>query len=282
MDTQTARRCARTLEPIHSMIYFAPEAEDRFAEAGLSKGRMSYFAGRAAPMGPVGPGVVTATFYNFSPDLITRHIPRAWSLADHAELVRLRFDAADAALRRLLGEETVASADVEEAAGLAREATEGCSAEGRSLYAGHADLTWPQEPHLVLWHAASLLREFRGDGHLMALQSAGLTGLEALLTHTATGKGFVEEFAQVSRGWTSEQWSAAAARLRASDILDGSGALTEKGSAVRQQVEAETDRLDRAPWEHLGEEKTQRLTELSRPLARRLADTFPSGVFARR
>ena len=59
--------------------------------------------------------------------------------------------------------------------------------DGRPLYAGWASLDWPTEPHLRFWHALTLLREYRGDGHIAALQTAGLNGLDALITHTRDG-----------------------------------------------------------------------------------------------
>ena len=59
-----------------------------------------------------------------------------------------------------------------------------------------------------MWHALSLLREHRGDGHICALVAAELSGLEALITHTATGQGFVTGFARASRGWSREEWEA--------------------------------------------------------------------------
>src|SRR6202012_6309145 len=117
-----------------------------------------------------------------------------------------RLAAADAALTRLLGPDVIASADMTALAALLRDAVSACGAEGRPLYAGHADLDWPDAPHLVMWHAASLLREHRGDGHISALASAGLSGIEALVTHTATGKGFLPEVARASRGWSQDEW----------------------------------------------------------------------------
>jgi hypothetical protein len=119
-----------------------------------------------------------------------------------------RFEGVDTALRRLLGEGVIASPEVSEAAELARAASDGCTSEGRPLYAAHADLNWPAEPHLVLWHAITLLREFRGDGHIAALVAAGISGLGALITHTATGKGFLEPAAKATRGWSDDQWNA--------------------------------------------------------------------------
>ncbi|OZM75208.1 hypothetical protein CFN78_03350 [Amycolatopsis antarctica] len=281
---KVAHRCHRVLDPLHSLIYFAPETEERLTAAGLRPGRMSYFAGRSAPMGPVGPGVVAATFYNFNPELVARHIPRAWTLADPATLVAARFEAAEAALRRLLGDELADSATVAEAAELARAATAACTGDGRPLYAGHAELDWPAEPILVLWHAISLLREYRGDGHIAALVRSGLSGLEALVTHTATGRGFLPEAAKKTRGWSDEEWDAAVAKLRDEDVLDADGGLTAHGTAQREEIELDTGRSALAPWLLLGEQRCARLHELGRELSRTAvaAGAFPAGVFADR
>src|SRR3984957_2926181 len=269
---------------LHSLIYFAPETEQQLTVVGLKPGRMCYFAGRAAPMGAVSGGVVTATFYNFSPGLVARCVPQAWNLARPDAVVSARFSAADAALTRLLGPEIIASPDMVTLAGLTREAATACRPEGRPLYAGHADLDWPEVPHLVMWHALSLLREYRGDGHICALLGTGLSGLEALVTHTATGQGFVREFAQASRGWSDEEWKGAAGALGARGLLAADGALTPAGGALRGRVEEETDRLDSDPWQHLGDEGTEEVVRIGKAMTRTVmkAGAFPrEGVFAR-
>ncbi len=59
--------------------------------------------------------------------------------------------------------------------------------------------------------------------------------------------------------------------------------LTEAGVAQRAEVEAMTDALDAAPWEHLGAERTARLVELGKGLTRIIVanGAFPAqGVFA--
>lgn len=264
------------------MIYFAPETEQLLTAAGLKPGRMSYFAGRAAPMGAVSAGVVAATFYNFNPTLVARSIPDAWTLASPESLVAARFAAVDAALRRMLGDEVVGSLEVAEAAALARQAAESCAVDGRPLAAGHLDLDWPTVPHLVLWHALSILREHRGDGHVALLQGAGLSGLDALVTYTATGRGFVPPFAMASRGWSQEQWDGAVAGLAERGILTADGALTDGGEVLRKSVERDTDRLGAAPWNHLGAEGAARLGDIGGVLVRALlaAGCFPDGVFA--
>jgi hypothetical protein len=284
-NAETSARAHRALETLHAMTYFAPETEQALVAAGLRPGRMCYFAGRSAPMGAVGPSVVAATFYNFNPELVARHIPRAWTLADPAAVVRARFEAVDQALRRLLGPEVLASAEVAEAAGLARGAIEDVGAEGRALYAGHADVAWPDEAHLQLWHAITLIREHRGDGHLVSLVRHELNGIDAIVSHTATGGGFVEDAAKKLRGWSDEQWADSIERLRIRGVLEQDGlVLSEAGQALRAEIEAETDELSVEPWHKLGAKRSERLIALGKPLSRlALANgAFPSGVFARR
>ena len=280
--TALAAKAHRATESLHSFVYFAPEPEENYVAAGLRPGRMGYFASRSAPMGPVSPAVTTATFVNFNPALVSKYIPRAWTLATTDAILAARFAGASAALQRLLAD-AFGSAEVAELAELTREATAALTPEGRPLYAAHAELEWPDEPHLVLWHAITLLRESRGDGHSMALVHAGLNGIESILTHTATGRGFTVQAAKHLRGWSDEQWDAAIAGLQERGLMDADGALTEAGAALRQSIEDETDALDAAPWDHLGDERTQRVIELGKPLSKAIVANgafSQPGVFA--
>jgi hypothetical protein len=276
-------RAHRLLELLHAPGYFVPEVQRALAETGLQPGRMLYFAARSAPMGRVEAAVVAATFYHFNPELVGQHIPLAWTLAEPAAISAARLAGVDAALRRLLGPEVLAGAELAEAATLARQAIEGQPVEGRPLYAGHAELAWPQPAHLRLWHAATLLREYRGDGHVAALAGRRLSGIDGLVSHTATGKGFLPEAARTRRGWSEQQWSDAVARLRTTGLLAPDElALTEAGWQLRTDVEAHTDELSAAPWQRLGTDGTARLIELLEPLVHTaLANgALPDGIFA--
>ncbi|OZM84203.1 hypothetical protein [Pseudonocardia sp. MH-G8] len=266
------------------MTYFAPETEQQLTAAGLRPGRMCYFAGRSAAMGAVGAPAVAATFYNFNPALVARHVPQAWSLAAPAAVLDARFASVDAALRRMLGDDVVTSPEVAEAAGLARRAAEACSGAGRALAAAHLGLEWPAAPHLVLWHAVTVLREHRGDGHVALLLAAELPGVQALVSYTATGRGFVREFAQASRGFSALEWADAERELARRGLLDDDGALTPDGVALREQIEADTDRLAAGPWSVLGADGAARLGEIGARLVRALlaAGCFPDNVFAAR
>lgn len=213
VDLELARRTWRSLEPFHGMIYFSPEAAARYEALGL-KGRAGYFASRAAAMGPVSAEVVIATFHNFNPDIVRSAIPAAWRIASPEAVLAARVDAADATLRQVLGP-TVHSPAMERAAKLARRTAEAVihAVEGRPLYAAHVGLPWPEPPHLVLWHAQTLLREYRGDGHVSALLMAGLTGIEALITHAATG-AIPAEALRTTRAWPEADWAEAMDGLR--------------------------------------------------------------------
>lgn len=279
-----AGRVHRAVDSLHAFMYFVPEADEELTKVGLRPGRMGYFASRSAPMGPVPAAVTTATFYNFNPEIVARHIPRAWGLASIEDILAARLRIADRALRRLLGDEADQIPAVVEAADLARTATIGLPVRGRPLFGGHAELDWPTEPHLVLWHAITLLREYRGDGHVAVLLTAGDSGLDALVMHTATGRGFTEQAAKATRGWSDEQWAAAVERLTARGLLDPAGGLTDDGVAHRDAIERATDDLAEQPWLTLGTESTERLADLGKALSRQLANSgaFDSGVFARR
>jgi hypothetical protein len=260
----------RTMEPYHGMIYFVPEGTEAYQRIGLAGRRMGYFASRAAALGPVPADVVIATFFNFHPALVRRAIPAAWERAAPETIVAARRDAADAALHRMLGD-AVASPEMKQASELAREATTGCFPEGRPLYAGHASLPWPDEPHLVLWHAQTLLREFRGDGHIAALTAEGITGPEALIVHEATGD-IPAGILQASRAWPDDEWNAARERVRARGWLAEDGTLTDAGRASRDWVENRTDELALVCWERLGDEACSRLRELVRPFSRTIVE----------
>ncbi|MCF3174967.1 hypothetical protein IPZ61_16785 [Streptomyces sioyaensis] len=283
LPEQAGRTCHAAINPFHSTHYFAPELAEEMAKAGIENRSAGYFACRGAAMGAVGPGTITATFYNFKHELVARHVPQVWTVTTPQAVLDARLRAADATLRRLLGPEAVDSPEMAEAAELALRATEGCSRRARPLYAAHADLPVPDAPHLAYWHAATLLREHRGDGHLSALLDAGLDGLEALVTHTASGRGMSYQGVMATRGWSQEDWSAAQERLRGRGLLDAEGELTEAGVQLRKDLERATDRLDRAPYEHLGTDGVARLTELATGFTTAVmeAGAFPATLFGK-
>jgi hypothetical protein len=261
---ELVRPAHRAVEPIHTSVYFVPEARDSYLAAGVKGSMRGYFASRSAPLGVVPANVVVAAFYNFAPSSVATAIPSVWETSTPEAMIAARWQVVDSSLRRMLD---VDAPELAEAAELAAAATAGASVEGRPLYAAHSALDWPDEPHLRLWHAATLLREHRGDGHIAALVLAGLSGIEAAITYAATGRSMGEEMLRTTRGYSEEQWAAGKQSLRERGLLNDDGGLTDAGTKLRATVEAQTDAAAAGPYEALGAAKTQRLIDLARPLA---------------
>lgn len=137
----------------------------------------------------------------------------------------------------------------------------------------------------MLWHAQTLLREYRGDGHVALLLTEGLDGLGALITHAATGS-IPAEALRTTRAWSVQEWAAGVERIREQGWLaDGPGlALSEAGQRRRQSIEDRTDELAIYPYQAIGEDGCARLAELTAPLSAAVmaADLgFPAALGAR-
>ncbi len=266
-------RAARTLwhllEPVHAVSYFAPEAAEEFAAAGLKGFWMGYFAGRAAPKGAVGAAVVDATFFNFAPTRVARAVPDAWSFAGPGRVLDARSAGATRALARILGPDGHSEGPAR-AAALVRTAVDGLTVAGRPLGAANAALPWPGEPIAALWHAATVIREHRGDGHVAALVAAGLDGRQALVSMAATGV-VPRPLLQQARGWDDAAWESALGALVQRGWLHPDGTPTPEGAAARAGIEDRTDRLAAEPWERLGDGPVEELRSLLVPLARAVA-----------
>ena len=234
-----ARRLWIRLEPYHALVYFAPEVREAFEGIGLQGFWRGYFAGRAAPLGPVGAGPITAAFHGFRPDFVARALPAVWSMTDPSAAIDARLRGVDAVLQRLgISSEAALCA---EAADVLDRGVATCAPAGRTLFAANADLPRPRAPHLALWHAATLLREHRGDGHVAALVAGQVGPCEAHVLRTAQERTSPERI-RPHRGWTEEDWQAAADRLRERGLLDGDEVST-KGTALRTRIEDRTDIL---------------------------------------
>jgi hypothetical protein len=266
-----ARRLWSRLEPIHVVTYFSPEARAALSGAGYKGFWMGYFAGRAAPMGPVGAEVALATFYNFSISHVSRAIPDAWSFAPPSAALEARQQGASAALQRAFTGTDLAET-VQTAAVLARVAAESAPMEGRALFAANRALPWPQEPVAALWHACTLLREHRGDGHVAALAAAGIGGREANVLQTAAGSVPREVFA-VSRHYDDAEWDSVSARLIDRGLVGPDGKLTTEGKDVRDDVEDRTDRIALTAYDALDDEQLVQLLDALAPLAQAVTAT---------
>jgi hypothetical protein len=260
----TARRLFDRFEPVHALTYFAPESLAAFERVGFRGFWMGYFAGRSAPLGPVPAEVITAVFYGFSASHVARALPDAWDFASPADALRVREESAVAALRRC---GVTADADVETAARLLAKAARSAPLDGRPLFAANLALPWPEEPVARLWHAATLLREQRGDGHVATLASLGISGRDANVLHCAADR-VPREFIVRSRRYDDDEWHSCTARLAARGLLDDSGALTGAGVALKQTIEDTTDRLALSAFDALEDAELDALFATLTPITR--------------
>lgn len=283
VDPAAARRTWRSLEAVHGMIYFTPDAPPRYAEAGVTHHRSGYFGSRVAAMGAVTAEVVTATFYNFHPALVRRSMDGLWERTTPAAMLDARLAAVDDSLRRAFGEEQLASAELKRAAATLRQAAlVACEhTEGRPLFAAHAGLAWPDEPHLSLWHAQTLLREYRGDGHIAALVCEGLSGLDALVSHAASGDVPAAAL-QATRAWNDDEWAAGVASMAERGLVEPDGTFTDAGRTQRDRIEAATDRLAVEPWAAIGADACDQLRTIGKVLTRQVIDAGLLAIDPRR
>ena len=242
-----ARRLGSILEPVVGQVYFSPECHANYEALGFDASTRNangvalpdgpaYFTSRGSVMGQVPGELVAAAFAVFNPEIVIPHVTLGWTRTDAPSICAARDDGAIAQLRRLLGE----SPDgVDRAAELLARAVEPLRPEGRPLYAGVRSLTMPDSTLGAVWRMGDMLREYRGDSHTTAWVSAGFDATEiGLLTELFWGLP-MRTYSR-TRAWSDEQFDAAQERLRGRGLVDDS-ALTERGRAVREDIERHTD-----------------------------------------
>ncbi len=264
---QLARRFFDRFEPVHAVTYFSPESRAALDGLGYRGFWMGYFAARSAPLGIVPAEVVTAIFYNFAAFRVAKALPAAWEVAPPAAALRAREDSAVATLRRY----GLSGDAVRTAAELTAKAARGAPLDGRPLFAANAALPWPTEPLAALWHATTLLREHRGDGHVAVLTSAGLSGRECNVLHAAAGR-VPQEMIMRSRDYDDEQWRHYQDRLERRGLLDATGALTDAGRGLKQHIEDSTDQLALAALDTLDDAEVEVLFSALTPIARAVVE----------
>lgn len=264
---EMARAMHGVVEPIVNASYFAPESNEAYEALGLEPVGQGYVAGRSAPLGPVGPAVVAAIFYNFNPALMEAALPAAWETATPTQVLDARWSA----MSRFAERVEVPVAGIEEATELAEAAANHLDLAGRPLAAANAALALPDEPYAALWQVLSTIREHRGDGHVALLTSAGINPVEALVITSGWQQGVSRKFLQFSRVWSDEAWAEGEELLRERGWLDDEG-LTAECVEWRDEIEELTDELASDPWAEIGEEDTAALFALLRPIAQAVVD----------
>ncbi len=261
-----ARVLWRLIEPVHAVSYFAAEPIAAFREAGYRGFWMGYFAGRAAPLGPVGPELVYALFYNFSFERVARALPDAWTFAPPPVALEARERGATAALQRQLGE-LARDPRVAAAADLLARAAHAAPLQGRPLFAANRALPEPVDPIARLWHFATLLREHRGDGHIATLLNFGITGRQSHVLQSLA-IGMPKTVYVAARDFSDGEWEDMLAELRTAGYVDAAGNLTDAGRAIKDAIETRTDELAWTAYAGLPPGDLDALAGALRPIAR--------------
>ena len=260
-----ARRLFELTEPIALVNFFSQEPNDSMAALGFRNYWDGYFAGRAAPLGRVPAAVVHAVFYSFAEGEAARHIPRVWDTTTPASALAARERGSVAALRRILGD-LADSPGLARAADLATQAAASAPTEGRVLYAALRSVPVPVEPVARLWHAATLLREHRGDVHVAALVAEGIGGTEAHVLHALSEGLPAEKFGRVHH-LPAAQLSAVVDGMRARGLVDSSGWLSGAGRETKERVESLTDDLAAPAYDSLRPSELDQLIANLQPIS---------------
>lgn len=267
-DAADARRLWVSLESIHCVTYFAPAALTAFTELGLRGFWRGYFAGRSAPFGAAGPELVQATFYNFAPSMVARALPDVWTRATPAAALDARTAGAIAALTEYVPAEMTVEAAAR-CADLLWRPLPSLDPGGRPIGAANMGLDRSDDPLGALWLAATIWREYRGDGHVAVLTAEGVSGRHAHVLRDARDGS--RKVIQPVRGWTDDQWEAAVADLRGRGLVDASGGLTDAGARLSTHIEERTDALAAGLVAGLSPAERTHLDSTLRPLASALA-----------
>ena len=270
-----ARRLRDLAEPIGANVYFAAEAHAAYEAAGLIPPQRgpgqrraplapSYFASRGACLGHPAGEVVAAAFGVFEPDFVAESVRQAWAVTDPATLLAARELGAVASLQRILDPDSDRLGQIARATELLRSALDAAPAgEGRALYSGLRSLGFPGSPLGDLWRACDLLREHRGDSHIIAWVSFGLSPVEASISTELWWRLPLREYTR-TRGWSEEAIDAAIDRFRSDGLMHGDE-YTPGGEAMRAEIEMITDRQERSIVSALGDDADE-LFELLAPL----------------
>jgi hypothetical protein len=99
------------------------------------------------------------------------------------------------------------------------------------------------------------------------LSAAGLSGRECNVLHAAAGR-VPREMIMRSRDYDDAQWAAVTGRLAERGLLDGDGALTDAGRALKQHIEDATDALALGALDALDDAEIETLFATLTPITR--------------
>jgi len=267
---ERARRLRNAVEPVAAGVYFAPEAHAAYnalgfkaspavGKDGINRPEMtSYFTSRAASMGQIPGEVVAAAFGCFNPRAVVSGVRAGWQITNREAILATREQGATAMLERVLGEKPEG---LDRVTDLLRRAADAAPWPGRAIHGGLRSLGFPGHPLGDLWRAADLVREHRGDSHVISWAVGGADAVEILLL-TEQFWGLPARVYTPSRGWTDADMDAGMSRLQRRGLMTSDEQITDAGRAFREEIEVRTDELERPLLDALGDDLDELLEHL--------------------
>ncbi len=264
---ETVSRLHDLTTRLHVPIYFAREAAGEYAKEGVpTDGMGGYFGSRTAAMGELPTEMVTATFYNWSPDVVAPAMDGLWDLttAEAMQIARWRLASV---IFDSVGRDD--SWPVAEANAVLQNVVDGLDWGGRPMAAGNNDAMrlldrspYADDELIRLWQLVTIVREWRGDAHIGLLVAEPLSPAECTAITNAQYGGFVK----ASRGWAADDWDAAVTRLVDRGWLTDEDNLTDDGAQQRADLERRTNELSVPMWNGMSDAEVQKLGDMLEPI----------------
>ena len=260
--TERVRRLRNAVEPVAAGVYFAPEALAEYEALGFDGSPAvdkdgvarpelkSYFTSRGASMGQV-PGEVVATAFGcFNPAVAVAAVTAGWQIVGREAILAARERGSVAMVQRVLGDRPDGLERVTDLLGRGAEAAPWV---GRPIFSGLRSLGIPDSPMGAMWRAADLLREHRGDSHVITWSVGGVDAVEILLL-TEQWWGLPARSYAPTRGWQPADMDAGFQRLHRRGLMTHDEQITEAGREFREEIEVRTDEMERPIVEALGDD----------------------------
>lgn len=255
---ELSRRISRSVQTTVGWIFWDPGAVTRFEALGLP-GPLGYIASRSAPFAGAGYAALVAALGSISPmgiRFVVDFMPpedfmKYWDARNEA--IREGLEAHAPQILETLAQHGEALKDVVAQLPFA----------GRPFSASHLDIPSGDDPVMQGWHAINVIREWRGDTHWGLIAEHNLNGAEASTLHNAWLR-YDNEWLSRSRGISDEAIEQAFVSLERGGLA-ADGVVNDRGLALRQQIEDETDRRCVLPWQLFGYQQSVNLAELLEP-----------------
>jgi len=248
MTTNSIRTAGRQAYKIGNaqFVYGNDHLQAFFAELGLDPAR-GYFVLRASALGDAPSEVVGSAFGFFPRAMVAKIVER--SRAAHAphRVLAVAVPHLAAVAHSVFGD----GGEIAELADRFGAAAQAAPLEARTMATAWSSVEWPEGAAAQLLRHATVLREHRGDSHLMAIASLGLSPIHAILIN-AGRRGDAPAQSAKSRGYRSDDIDPAVAALVDRGALTADGELSDIGLSLWEDIEAATDRANAGAWAALG------------------------------